>query len=60
MTPNLILLEACVRKELQQLEKLQEKIFTSIAREVDQVVPKSEGWHRELLEQMMLDIPYIH
>ncbi len=90
MTPNLILLEARIRKELQQLEKLQdelktltklkeqnlksiklrayasilhdyysgiEKIFISIAREVDQVVPKSEGWHRDLLEQMMLDIP---
>jgi hypothetical protein len=90
MTPNFILLEARIRKELHQLEKLQdelntltklkeqklksiklrayasilhdfysgiEKIFISIAREVDQMVPKSEGWHRELLEQMMLDVP---
>ncbi len=90
MTPNLILLEARTKKELFQLEKLQdelkllnkfneqklrsirlrayasilhdfysgiEKIFINIAREVDQVVPKTEAWHRELLEQMMLDIP---
>lgn len=90
MTPNLILLEARIRKELDKLEKLQdelttlaklkeqklksvkirayasilhdfysgiEKIFISIAREVDQVVPKSLGWHRDLLEQMTLDIP---
>ncbi len=29
-----------------------EKIFINIAREIDQTVPKSEGWHRQLLEQM--------
>lgn len=34
-----------------------EKIFINIAREIDQTVPKSEGWHRQLLEQMTLDIP---
>lgn len=34
-----------------------EKIFVNIAREIDQTVPKSEGWHRQLLEQMTLDIP---
>lgn len=90
MTPNLILLEARLRKELSQLEKLEselkliskinqdkiesiklrayasvlhdfysgiEKMFINIAREIDHVVPKSEGWHRQLLEQMMLDVP---
>ncbi|SFH06731.1 hypothetical protein SAMN05660649_03717 [Desulfotomaculum arcticum] len=90
MTPNLILLEVRVRKELFNLEKLVEelktitrmrelkvnsmrvracasilhdfysgieKIFINVAREIDQTVPKSEGWHRELLEQMTLDIP---
>jgi hypothetical protein len=90
VTPNLILLEVRVRKELLNLEKLVEelktitrmrelkvhsvrvracasilhdfysgieKIFVNIAREIDQTVPKSEGWHRQLLEQMTLDIP---
>jgi len=90
MTPNLILLEVRVRKELLHLDKLveelktvtrmrelkvnsvrvracasilhdfysgMEKIFINIAREIDQMVPKSEGWHRQLLEQMTLDIP---
>ncbi len=90
MTPNLILLEVRVRKELLNLEKLVvelktitrmrelkvdsvrvracasilhdfysgiEKIFINIAREIDQAVPKGEGWHRQLLEQMILDIP---
>ncbi len=90
MTPNLVLLEVRVRKELLNLEKLVreikditrmrelkiesvrvracasilhdfysgiEKIFINIAREIDQAVPKSEGWHRQLLEQMTFDIP---
>lgn len=90
MTPNIVLLEARIRKELFQLEKLDEelrsyirlkepraesfrsrvyasilhdfysgieKIFINIAREIDQFVPVSEGWHRQLLEQMTLDIP---
>ena len=35
-----------------------EKIFISVARDIDQTVPKNEGWHRQLLEQMTLDIPY--
>ncbi|RJX17455.1 MAG: hypothetical protein C4575_13125 [Desulforudis sp.] len=34
-----------------------EKVFVSIAREIDGVVPKSDGWHREILEQMALEIP---
>ena len=34
-----------------------EKMFINIARETDRTVPKDEGWHRELLEQMTLDIP---
>ncbi|OPY57966.1 MAG: hypothetical protein A4E55_01271 [Pelotomaculum sp. PtaU1.Bin035] len=89
MTPNIILLEARLRKELFQLENLEkelktlakikdlkvesirlrayasilhdfysgiEKIFINIAREIDETVPKAEGWHRQLLEQMTLDI----
>ncbi|MCL6612925.1 MAG: hypothetical protein K6T66_15445 [Peptococcaceae bacterium] len=90
MTPNLILLEARIRKELDHLEKLveelrsvnkikdpgaksfrprvyasilhdfysgMEKIFINIAREIDHSVPADRGWHRELLDQMTLDIP---
>lgn len=90
MTPNLILLEVRLRKELVNLEKLVEelktvtrmrelkvdsvriracasilhdfysgieKMFINIARETDQTVPRNEGWHREVLEQMTLDIP---
>jgi hypothetical protein len=34
-----------------------EKMFINIARETDRTVPGGEGWHRELLEQMTLDIP---
>ena len=92
MTPNLILLEVRLRKELMNLEKLVEelktitrmrelkvdsvrlracasilhdfysgieKMFINIARETDRTVPLGEGWHRELLEQMTLDIPAI-
>lgn len=90
MTPNLILLEVRLRKEIENLEKLVEelktttktrdlkvnsiriracasilhdfysgieKMFINIARETDRTVPREEGWHRELLEQMTLDIP---
>lgn len=90
MTPNLILLEVRLRKELVNLEKLVEelktitkmrelkvnsiriracasilhdfysgieKMFINIARETDRTVPRGEGWYRELLEQMTLDIP---
>ncbi len=34
-----------------------EKIFESIAKEVDGGIPMGEGWHSELLHQMTLDIP---
>jgi len=34
-----------------------EKMFINIAKEIDRTVPRGEGWHRELLEQMTLDIP---
>jgi len=90
VTPNLILLEVRLRKELVNLEKLVEelktitkmrelkvnsiriracasilhdfysgieKMFINIARETDRTVPRGEGWYRELLEQMTLDIP---
>jgi len=90
VTPNIILLEARLRKEFFQLENLEaelktiakmkelrvesirlrayasilhdfysgiEKMFINIAREIDGTVPKAEGWHRQLLEQMTLDIP---
>jgi len=90
VTPNIILLEARLRKELFQLENLEneikalakikdfkvesvrlrayasilhdfysgiEKMFINIAREIDETVPRTEGWHRQLLEQMTLDIP---
>ncbi|MCG9966759.1 hypothetical protein L9W92_01635 [Pelotomaculum terephthalicicum JT] len=90
MSPNIILLEARLRKELFQLDNLEnelkalakikelkvesvrlrayasilhdfysgiEKMFINIAREIDEAVPKAEGWHRQLLEQMTLDIP---
>ncbi|MCG0278352.1 MAG: hypothetical protein L5656_07450 [Thermanaeromonas sp.] len=33
-----------------------EKIFLHIAREIDQTAPKSENWHRLLLEQMTLNL----
>jgi len=90
VSPNIILLEARLRKELIRLENLEnelktlarikelkvesirlrayasilhdfysgiEKMFINIAREIDETVPKTEGWHRQLLEQMTLDIP---
>lgn len=90
MTPNIIVLEARLRKEILQLEKLEEelravgkikdlkvesvrlrayasilhdfysgieKIFINIAKDIDEVVPKADGWHRQLLDQMTLDIP---
>ena len=34
-----------------------EKIFESIAKEVDARLPMGEEWHTELLHQMTLDIP---
>ena len=34
-----------------------EKIFESIAKEVDRRLPSGEEWHSELLQQMTLDIP---
>ena len=34
-----------------------EKIFESIAKEVDQRMPMGEEWHSELLHQMTLNIP---
>ena len=34
-----------------------EKIFESIAKEVDRRIPIGEEWHSELLHQMTLDIP---
>jgi hypothetical protein len=34
-----------------------EKIFESIAKEVDDRLPTGEEWHAELLHQMTLDIP---
>ena len=34
-----------------------EKIFESIAKEVDHRLPMGEEWHSELLHQMTLDIP---
>lgn len=34
-----------------------EKIFESIAKEVDNRIPLGEEWHSELLRQMTLDIP---
>ncbi|MGB9660466.1 MAG: hypothetical protein ACPL5F_00420 [Moorellaceae bacterium] len=33
-----------------------EKIFLHIAKEIDQAAPKSETWHRLLLEQMTLNL----
>lgn len=34
-----------------------EKIFESIAKEIDNRIPLGEEWHSELLRQMTLDIP---
>jgi hypothetical protein len=34
-----------------------EKIFESIAKEIDDRIPMGEEWHSELLRQMTLDIP---
>ena len=34
-----------------------EKIFESIAKEIDNRLPMGEEWHSELLHQMTLDIP---
>jgi hypothetical protein len=34
-----------------------EKIFESVAKEVDRRIPIGEEWHSELLHQMTLDIP---
>ncbi|MFZ5592136.1 MAG: hypothetical protein ACOY81_10070, partial [Bacillota bacterium] len=91
MSPNMILLEARLRQELENLTGLLaeaksvtgisqprlhslrqraaasilhdfysgiEKMFLNIAREVDQATPRSETWHRDLLEQMTLAIPH--
>lgn len=91
MTAETAILEARLRQELQQLDKLSEemkkalkpyqgkeikntivlralasmlhdfytgveKIFLNIAREIDQYAPRSENWHRLLLEQMTLHL----
>jgi DNA-binding transcriptional regulator PaaX len=34
-----------------------EKLFELIARHVDQNLPNSENWHRDLLQQMAEDLP---
>lgn len=36
-----------------------ENIFGTIAREIDEKLPAGEHWHRELLMQMILDIPEV-
>lgn len=91
MTAETAILEARIRQELQQLDKLAqeikkalkpyqgreikntitlralasmlhdfytgvEKIFLNIAKEIDQSAPRSESWHRLLLEQMTLHL----
>jgi hypothetical protein len=91
MTAETAILEARLRQELQQLDKLSEemkkalkpyqgkeikntivlralasmlhdfytgveKIFLNIAKEIDQCAPRSENWHRLLLEQMTLHL----
>jgi len=33
-----------------------ENIFEAVAREIDEVLPADEKWHRKLLQQMALDI----
>lgn len=91
MTAETAILEARIRQELYQLDKLAEetkkalrpyhgkeikntivlralasmlhdfytgveKIFLNIAKEIDQFAPRSENWHRLLLEQMTLHL----
>ncbi len=34
-------------------------MFINIAREIDRAMPGNQGWHREILGQMTLDIPVI-
>ncbi len=36
-----------------------ERIFQVIAKEIDLRVPTGDKWHRDLLEQMMVDIPNV-
>ncbi|OAT79818.1 hypothetical protein [Desulfotomaculum copahuensis] len=91
MTAETAVLEARIRQELRQLDKLSaemkkalkpfqgkeikntvilralgsmlhdfytgvEKIFLNIAKEIDQLAPRGENWHRQLLEQMTLHL----
>jgi len=91
VSPEATVLEARVRRELEQLRRLKreleaimkpyrhrpvtsttvlralgsilhdfysgvEKIFINVAKEIDRTMPKAEGWHRLLLEQMTLQL----
>lgn len=48
-----------VGSTLHDLYSAVEKVFRIIARDVDQNVPSSAEWHRELLNQMSLSLPGI-
>lgn len=47
----------CVASILHDFYTGVEKVFISLARELDGYVPHAEGWHRLLLEQMSLSLP---
>ncbi|MCL6613450.1 MAG: hypothetical protein K6U03_02325 [Firmicutes bacterium] len=34
-----------------------EKIFETVAARIDRSLPRGETWHKELLDQMTLDVP---
>ncbi len=34
-----------------------ERLFEAVALQLDGSLPKGEAWHRDLLDQMMLDLP---
>ena len=36
-----------------------ERLFEAIARRIDGTVPQSSTWHRDLLRQMLLDVPSV-
>lgn len=36
-----------------------ERIFEAIAKEIDRSVPTGQNWHRQLLEQMTVEIPQL-
>ncbi len=52
-------LSGAIALNLQSFYTGVERILEAIAREIDGALPSGEGWHRQLLEQMCLDLPEV-